>query len=183
MFPFDRCVHLFPPSLQWVPWPLLAEPCASPPSSVLWVRKTARPPVRVRLWSPLAIALPLLRAGMASSPGFLGNPFGNMPRASDSGDFGPPFAIAVVPDTAFRHFNDVGYRHDSNFGAESSRPASLLCTLRTHQSPGEWQHSLPACSLALAGRDSHPLDFIKWFPYFITGSSTSTLIPARSVGA
>jgi hypothetical protein len=45
---------------------------------------------------------------MASSPGFLGNPFGNMPRASDSGDFGPPFAIAVVPDTAFRHFNDVG---------------------------------------------------------------------------
>jgi hypothetical protein len=31
-----------------------------------------------------------------------------MPRASDSGDFGPPFAIAVVPDTAFRHFNDVG---------------------------------------------------------------------------
>ena len=108
MFPFDRCVHLFPPSLQWVPWPLLAEPCGSPPSSVLWVRKTARPPVRVRLWSPLAIALPLLRAGMASSPGFLGNPFGNMPRASDSGDFGPPFAIAVVPDTAFRHFNDVG---------------------------------------------------------------------------
>jgi hypothetical protein len=40
----------------------------------------------------------------------------------------------------------------------------LLCTLRTHQSPGEWQHSLPAYSLALAARDSHPLDFIKWFP-------------------
>jgi len=42
----------------------------------------------------------------------------------------------------------------------------LPCCVRfgTHQSPGEWQHSLPACSLALAGRDSHPLDFIKWFP-------------------
>src|SRR2546429_9408606 len=51
-----------------------------------------------------------------------------------------------------------------DFGAEPSRPASLLCTLRTHQSPGEWQHSLPACSLALAGRDFHPLDFFKWFP-------------------
>src|SRR5229473_6989424 len=51
-----------------------------------------------------------------------------------------------------------------DFGAEPSRPASLLCTLRTHQSPGEWQHSLPACSLALTGRDFHPLDFIKWFP-------------------
>src|SRR6266446_1735384 len=52
----------------------------------------------------------------------------------------------------------------TDFGAESSRPASLLCTLRTHQSPGEWQHSLPACSLALTGRDFHPLDFFKWFP-------------------
>jgi len=51
-----------------------------------------------------------------------------------------------------------------DFGAEPSRPASLLCTLRTHQSSGEWQHSLPAYSLALAARDSHPLDFIKWFP-------------------
>ena len=25
MFPFARYVHLFPPSLQWVPWPLLTE--------------------------------------------------------------------------------------------------------------------------------------------------------------
>ncbi|MCK7536740.1 MAG: hypothetical protein MZV63_40140 [Marinilabiliales bacterium] len=24
-----------------------------------------------------------------------------------------------------------------------------LCTLRTRQSPGEWQHSLPACPLRL----------------------------------
>src|ERR1700681_4233362 len=42
----------------------------------------------------------------------------------------------------------------------------LPCCVRfgTHQSPGEWQHSLPACSLALTGRDFHPLDFIKWFP-------------------
>src|SRR5580700_4882097 len=53
-----------------------------------------------------------------------------------------------------------------DFGAEPSRPASLLSTLRTHQSPGEWQDSLPACSLAFAGRDSHPLDFIEWFPLF-----------------
>ena len=60
--------------------------------------------------------------------------------------------------------NGVGIATVADFGAESSRPASLLCTLRTHQSPGEWQHSLPACSLALTGRDLHPLDFIKWFP-------------------
>jgi hypothetical protein len=25
MFPFFRFVHLFPPSLQWVLWPLLSE--------------------------------------------------------------------------------------------------------------------------------------------------------------
>src|ERR1700675_4870729 len=60
--------------------------------------------------------------------------------------------------------NGVGIATVADFGAGSSRPASLLCTLRTHQSPGEWQHSLPACSLALTGRDLHPLDFIKWFP-------------------
>jgi len=35
----------------------------------------------------------------------------------------------------------------SDFGAESSRPASLLSTLRTHQSPGEWQDSLLICLL------------------------------------
>jgi hypothetical protein len=69
----------------------------------------------------------------------------------------------------------------------------LPCCVRfgTHQSPGEWQHSLPACSLALAGRDSHPLDFIKWFPllhcrflhfhaYPSATQRSLTLWPARS---
>src|SRR6267143_3787613 len=83
------------------------------------------------------------------------------------------------------------YAISTDFGAESSRPASLLCTLRTHQSPGEWQHSLPACSLALTGRDFHPLDFIKWFPllhywflhfhaYPSATQRSLTLRPARS---
>ena len=71
--------------------------------------------------------------------------------------------------------NGVGIATVADFGAESSRPASLLCTLRTHQSPGEWQHSLPACLLTLAGRDLHPLDSIKKFHRFIFGSSPSTL--------
>jgi len=66
--------------------------------------------------------------------------------------------------------NGVGIATRDDFGAESSRPASLLCTLRTHQSPGEWQHSLPACSLALTGRDFHPLDSIEWFHLFISAS-------------
>jgi hypothetical protein len=65
------------------------------------------------------------------------------------------------PDAAFLHVNGVGIATSRVFGAESSRPASLLCTLRTHQSPSEWQHSLPARLLALAVRDLHPLDSIK----------------------
>jgi hypothetical protein len=83
------------------------------------------------------------------------------------------------PDAAFRLVNSVGIAISRVFGAESSRPASLLCTLRTHQSPSEWQHSLPACVLALAVRDLHPLDSIKGFHRLIFGSSSSTLFPAR----
>jgi len=72
MFPFVRYVHLFPPSLQWVPWPLLPEALRFPTSLVLRGRKTAHPHVCGRLWFPLAVAFPLLRAEMASSPGFTG---------------------------------------------------------------------------------------------------------------
>src|SRR6266853_39247 len=106
MFPFARYVHLFPPSLQWVPWPLLLEACPE-------------------------LGTPAIPA-----------------RPRNSGR----------PDTAFRLVNSVGIATSRNFGAESSRPTSLLCTLRTRQSPGEWQHSLPARMLALAVRDLHPLD-------------------------
>jgi hypothetical protein len=38
---------------------------------------------------------------------------------------------------------------NKDFGAVSTRPASSLSTLRTHQSPGEWQDSLLACPLRL----------------------------------
>jgi hypothetical protein len=71
--------------------------------------------------------------------------------------------------------NSVGIATMKDFGAEPSWPASLLCTLRTRQSPDVWQHSLPARSLALAGRDFHPLDFIKRFHLLIYGSSSSAL--------
>src|SRR5262249_39557048 len=48
-------------------------------------------------------------------------------------------------------------RHD--FGADPSRPASSLCTLRTHQSPSEWQHSLPACLLGFDRTGLAPAGF------------------------
>jgi hypothetical protein len=104
---------------------------------------------------------------IGSSLGFLENPFGSMPRARDSGGPVRPHPTGR-PGTAFRSHNSVGVRHRFDFGAESSRPASLLCTLRTHRSPGEWQHVLPACWLALAERDSHPLDSTKRFHWLIS---------------
>jgi len=110
------------------------EPCGSPPSSVLWNRKTARlplpaPPVslgkQVLLVEGLFASLeePLVPHGtwllwvgrnraqlsgeVASSPGFTGNPLISMPRASDSGDPGHA-SHNGVPDTAFRAANGVG---------------------------------------------------------------------------
>jgi len=157
---------MFPPSLQWVPWP--------PP------RRALRFPTfagtmgsydcsAIRPRSPL-VSLGgryLREEGIGSSLGFLENPFGSMPRARDSGGPVRPHPTGR-PGTAFRSHNSVGVRHGFDFGAESSRPASLLCTLRTHRSPGEWQHWLPACWLALAGRDSHPLDSTKRFHWLIS---------------
>jgi len=94
-------------------------------------------------------------------------PFESMPRARDSGGPVRPHPTGR-PGTAFRSHNIVGVRHDSISELNPSRPASLLCTLRTHRSPGEWQHWLPACWLALAGRDSHPLDSTKRFHWLIS---------------
>ena len=176
MFPFARYVHLFPASLQWSHGRAFRSPAVPHLHRYYgFVRLLLHPwtgayglPWRPRYRSCEA---------MVSSPGFLGNPFGSMPRARDSGDPARPRNIGR-PDTAFRLVNSVGIAMSRVFGAESSRPASLLCTLRSHQSP-EWQHSLSARVLALAVRDFHPLDSIKRFHRPIFGSSSSTLFPAR----
>src|SRR6516164_11749866 len=139
------------------------KPCGSPPSQVIRGRKTALPSVLSRLRSPLAAVLPLLRVETESSPRFMGIHLETCPELGTPAIPGRPSQLRSYPDAAFRSTNGVGIATIKDFGAEPSRPASLLCTLRTHQSPGEWQHSLPACSLALAGRVLHPLDFIKWF--------------------
>ena len=140
------------------------KPCGSPPSPVLRGRKTARPSVLGRLRSPLAAVLPLSRSGDGELSWVHGKSLETCPELGTPAIPGRPSQLRSYPDAAFRSPNGVGIATKTDFGAESSRPASLLCTLRTHQSPGEWQHSLPACSLALAGRDLHPLDFGKWFP-------------------
>ena len=110
----------------------LREPCGSPPSPVLWNRKTARlpfpaPPVSLgdRFSSLRVIRFPgealvpqgtwffglgkpaQLSGEAGSSPGFTGNPLISMPRASDSGDPGHP-RLPALPDAAFRAANGVG---------------------------------------------------------------------------
>lgn len=118
-----------------------------------------------------------MRRRWGSSPGFLGNPFGSMPRARDSGDPGATSHIGR-PDAAFRLVNSVGIATSRVFGAESSRPASLLCTLRTHQSPSEWQHSLPACLLDCDRAGLTPAGFHQDVSPFHLGSPSSKLVPS-----
>ncbi len=83
---------------------------------------------------------------MESSLRFLGHPCGaclGLETPASRRDL----ALTVAADTAFRWRKHVGLATIHDFGAESSRPATLLSTLRTHQSPGEWQDSLLICLL------------------------------------
>jgi hypothetical protein len=143
---FGRYVRLFPPSLQWVPWPFLVEPCGSPPSQVLRVRKTARPSVPVASGFPWRLVPPMVRRRWGALLGSWEIPLKACPELGTPAIPARPRNIGP-PDSAFRLVNDVGIATSRVFGAEPSRPASLLCTLRTHQSPSGWQHSLPACLL------------------------------------
>ena len=72
-------------------------------------------------------------------------------------------------DAAFRSPDGVGSHKITDFGAESSRPISLLSTLRPHQSPNAGARlatSLPAT--ALTGLDFHQLDFVKEFHHVMS---------------
>jgi hypothetical protein len=89
MFPFDRCVLLVSP---FPPVGTVAAPCGSPAVPRLpryygvirlLVHPFVPPPVDPRDHVPPAAEV---RKEMESSLGFLDSPFGNMPRARDSGD-------------------------------------------------------------------------------------------------
>ena len=116
---------------------------------------------------------------MGSSPGFLGNPFGSMPRARDSGDPG-----------ATSHYRSSEMLPSASLTASASQRAEfselnlhglLPCCVRfaptSHPVNGNTRFR-PVCS-TLTGRDLHPLDSIKKFHRLIFGSSSSRLFPAR----
>ena len=161
---FNRYVTLFPPSLQWIPWPLLSEALRfSTFTGTYGVVRLLLHPSSVAYGLPWHPSYPSCERRWRALLGSWEIPLETCPELGTPAIPGRPSQLWSYPDAAFRSTNGVGIATIKDFGAEPSRPASLLCTLRTHPSPGEWQHSLPACSLALAGRDLHPLDFIKWF--------------------
>jgi hypothetical protein len=83
---------------------------------------------------------------MGSSLRFLGHPCGACPGLETPASL-RDLALTVAADIAFRWRNHVGLATLQDFGAESSRPATLLSTLRTLRSPEEWQDSLLTCLL------------------------------------
>jgi hypothetical protein len=125
----------------------LREPCGSPPSSVVWAHKTARPSFLFASGFPWPTVPPMLRRRWGALLGSWEIPLEACPELGTPAILVRPRSIGR-PDTAFRHTNSVGIATIAVFGADSSRPASSLCTLRTHQLPDEWQHSLSACLLA-----------------------------------
>jgi hypothetical protein len=149
----------------------LRKPCGSPPSQVLRVRKTAPPSVCGRLWSPLTTAFPLSRAKMVSSPGFLGNPFGSMPRARDSGDPARPRNIGR-PDAAFRLVNGVGIATSriSELNLHGLLPCCVRFAPTSRPVNGNTRYR-PACSLWPRGTCT------RWIPSrgFTVSSSVSPL--------
>ena len=164
----------------------LRKPCGSPPSQVLRGRKTARPSF------PAASGFPW-RVGTSHGEGEMGELSwvpGEIPveACPELGTPATPVRPRIIgrPSAAFRLVNGVGIATSRVFGAESSRPASLLCTLRTHQSPDEWQHSLPAClldcdraGLTPAGFQQEVSQFHLRFLLFQTFPSAMTM-PAMS---
>jgi len=168
---FNRYVRLFTPSLQWVP-----AFASSPPSSVLWDHKTPPHPSRqspVSLDCTVASRRMLLRSRgrcTRTCPGLVpccradltrscrrrheGLPSSWRIPVKACPGLGAPAAPSDLALTVARMLPSARLTASASatikdFGAESARPASSLSTLRTHQSPGEWQDSLLACQLRL----------------------------------
>jgi hypothetical protein len=170
-----RYVYLFAPSLRRVSWPLLSEALRFPAFVGTMGAYDCSPTLPCHLWSPLAAGTP--RRGPVRFPWdtlvslgtwfFSGWAEPHPARERSEALLGsrevllkacPGLGTPATPeqprtigclDAAFRCPNGVGVTMMYDVGAEPSRPASLLCTLRTRRSPDERQHSLPVCPLRL----------------------------------
>ena len=94
------------------------------------------------------LPLHVVRGRLRGFPKFLENPFEGVPRARDSGGSFEP-RITVHPMLPSVDLKTSASAMNIDFGAESSRPTSLLSTLLSRQSPDERQDSLLTCPLRL----------------------------------
>jgi hypothetical protein len=147
----------------------VAAPCGSPavPRSRRYygfVRLLSIPPCPSGLpWGhvpPDVRGVPLGVGGDEELSWFLGNPLGSMPRARDSGDPGPPLpytGVRVLPSALL-----TASASRSRLFSELDPHGLLPCCVRfvTHQSPGEWQHSLPTCRLRIRRVGLSPAGFL-----------------------
>ncbi len=150
MFPSPDTSTRATPSLQWVPWPLLAEAlrfptfsgtmgvydCSSVHSQTSMVDPRC-PPYRSRERRRRALlgswAIPL-----ETCPGLATPATPARPRINGRCQILPSASVKASASQR-RTISELNPRG----------LISLLCTLRTHQSPGEWQHSLLTCLLDL----------------------------------
>jgi hypothetical protein len=151
-----RYVYLFAPSLRWVPWPppfgspavphlhryhglvrLLADPSPRPPVS-LGRRYSASRVCSLPVGHPRFPRTWFFRVGRnrtqsrERSEALLGSREVLLKACPGLGTPATPAQPRVCGclDAAFRQANGVGVAMTNDVGAESSQPASLLCTLR-----------------------------------------------------
>jgi len=91
----------------------------------------------------------LCRRRLEGFPKFLENPYNNVPRARDSGGPATNSHLTLAPMRPSAGLMASAPPRSIVFGAESSRPAVSLCTLRLTGHPIPTQHALPACPLRL----------------------------------
>jgi len=146
MFPSPDTPACFPLPSRGYRGRSLRKPCGSPPSSVLWGRKTAQPSIRnpsgrpcghvplrcERRWGALlgSWEIPVETCPELVTPATPAQPRNNGP-----------------PNAAFRLVNSVGIATSRVFGADlhSLFPCCIRFALIGH--PVKVQHSLPACLL------------------------------------
>src|SRR6266852_168512 len=166
MVPSPEASTRAPPSLQWVPWPPLAGALRFPTFIGTMRLYDCSPSIHGHLRSPLAAGTSPGGRRWRALLGSWGIPLEACPELETPAAPVRPHP-AGRPGTAFRSHNSVGVRHDSI--SELNLRALLPCCVRFaptgHPVNGNTGYR-PA--LALAGRDSHPLDSTKRFHWLIS---------------
>src|SRR5207253_2679802 len=147
MFPSPDTSARATPSLQWVPWPPLAGALRFPTFIGTMGFYDRSRSIRHPSGRPLGSRTSPNEEEIGSSLRFLGHPCGACPgleTPASRPDLANSGRCRILPSA---NLDNVGLATMDNFGADPSRPAALLSTLRTHRSPGEWQDSLLTCLL------------------------------------